>query len=272
MRRKRISWMLVVTALPTVLAAASQKQTDVPLTLTFHRTAQLSNWDGTVTGSTVPSAVAGDSSGDLYTNDTTIKFASGTFDAVLNLLVGKRYYSWILPAPIAGTGGLPQTPSPGTYTGLGVINIRNILCQGCTAQNPGYTPGTPFVTRVSVDLSQIGLNGSKDGYTMWYGPLTDETSLIVAPDYDNGESNWTWANSPNPTAWAVVLPQPYNCALGVYPWWIVRATLPNTRVAGAASYTALGSLWDHTLKIFTGDFVMPFEIQLQAQKCFNPGY
>jgi hypothetical protein len=270
MRRFVVSWLVATAGLATILPAAPQKQQDVPLTLTFHRTAQLSNWDGTVTGASVPSAVVGDSAGDVYTNGAAIKFASGTYDAVLALLVGKRNFSWILPAPVAGTGGLAQTPPPGTYTGLGALNVRNILCQGCVTQNPGYTPGTPFLTRVSLDLSQIPLNGSKDGYLMWYAPMTNETSLKIAPDLDNGEGNWT--NTPNSTSWAVVLPQPYNCAQGVYPWWIVRGTLPNTKLAGTTSYVGLGSLWDNNLRLFTGNFVMPFEIQLQAQKCFNPGY
>src|SRR5689334_11003922 len=79
---------LALTAAP---GANAQKQKDVPLRFTFHETAVLMNLDGTVvTGANpVPSTVVGDGN-DVYSSDATIKFSSGTHDAVLNLLIGKR--------------------------------------------------------------------------------------------------------------------------------------------------------------------------------------
>jgi len=257
----------MLLALPTANAA---KCTDIPLRVTLHETAVLMNLDGTAAGGTVASAIVGDGN-DVYTGGqatgASIKFCSDTYDAVLNLLVGKRKLTAILPSPIPGSGVTANTPPTGSYTRNGLFNVNNIICQGCT---PGtFGPGQPFVTRVNVGLSSL-FNGND--YGMQFLPITNISTLPMAPKMGNTPSSPPGANSPNAASLALVMPQAYNCSQGVYPSWIVRGTLMNA--PSGTSYLQVGTLFlaPATNGITAGQFSMPFEAQIQALQCFNPGY
>jgi hypothetical protein len=250
---------------------------DVPLRLTFHDTAIVSNWDGTATGTTVPSAIVGDSAGDVYTDSTSdayvaIQCQNGTYDAYLQLNTGRRSYTWIVPpllppTPYIGPNGNTWWPNaytlqPGRYTAEGVFNIRNILCYGCA----NYTPGKPFVTSATADFYSIkGI--TTDHYSFRFLPLANPTSLPAAPDLDNDGPG----SPPLPDSWVLVLPQPYNCAQGIYPSWVVRGTLFNTNTNGS-SFLQAAVLLDTNQSLWVGEYSMPFEVQIQALQCFNPGY
>ncbi len=253
-----------------VPAFSAPKCTDIPLRLTFHETAVLMNLDGTAANSTVSSAIVGDGN-DVYSNGqtaaVTIKFCSGTYDAVLNLLVGKRHLTVLLPAPIANSGESANTPPPGSYTRNGLFSVHNIICQGCT---PGtFGVGKPFVTRVSVGVNSM-FNGND--YGIQFLPIANPTTLPAAQNQGNEPGIPPSTNVPNSTSWAVVLPQEYNCAQGVYPSWTIRGTLPND--ASSNSYLQVGTLFLSPASngITAGQFSMPFEAQIQALQCFNPGY
>jgi hypothetical protein len=265
--RMNFALLSIIALLLSLAPASAQKVQDVPLRITLHETAVLMSLDGTAIAGAAPvsSAIVGDGN-DVYTNDrttgVTIKFSSGTYDAVLNLLVGKRKLTGILPAPIPSSGTNPQTPPPGSYTSNGVFNIHNIICHGCT---PGtFGVGKPYVTRASLEL---------DNFSIQFLPLANiSTYLPMAPSATGGAPSLA-ANSPNATSLAVVLPQSYDCSQGVYPSWIVRGTLPNTNDS-STSYLQVGTLFlSNIANLMTaGQFSMPFEAQIQALQCFNPGY
>ena len=240
--------------------------TDVSANMTLEPTATLMNLDGTVVTDnsgnavTVASAIVGDSGGNTYS--ASIKTCR-TNDAIINLLVGKRQFTAILPAPIASSGANSFTPPPGNYTRNGVVNVRNVICNGCSA------PGQPFVTRVGTEIDSMV---DRSTYHVWYMPSTDVSSLPLAPDSDGDSDAISVSNSPNLSSLAIVLPQPYNCTQGVYPSWIVRGTLQNQ--TSQPSYLQVGALVDvgknGTSLQPAGQFSMPFEIRVQALSCFHP--
>jgi hypothetical protein len=247
--------------------ARAARCTDIPASFTLHETATVMNLDGTVAldGAnnpvTAPSAIVGDGN-DVYSANASIKIC-GTRDGILNLLTGQRKISAILPSPVANSGANAATPPPGKYTANGVINVRNLVCQGCAS------PGQPFVTRAGVELDSM-FNGLT--YHVWNMPAIDISTLPFAPDSDGDSSAVSLSNSPNVTSLVIVLPQPYNCTQGIYPSWIVRSTLPNQ--GSQPSYVALATLVDTTKNNQTttsaGQFPMPFEYQIQALACFHP--
>jgi len=268
--RINLALLSIAATLLTVPAANAAKCTDIPLRVTLHETAVLMNLDGTAAGGTVASAIVGDGN-DVYTNGqttgATIKFCSNTYDAVLNLLVGKRKLTAILPSAIPGSGVTTNTPPASSYTVNGLFNVNNIICQGCT---PGtFGPTQPFVTRVNVGLSVL-FNGND--YGMQFLPITNISTLTMAPRTGNTPSTPPGANSPNAASFALVMPQAYNCSQGLYPSWIVRGTLLNATTG--TSYLQVGTLFlsPATNGITAGQFSMPFEAQIQALQCFNPGY
>jgi hypothetical protein len=267
----RIKFILLpAVALLLHPAANAAKCTDIPLRITLLETATLMNLDGTAAGGTVASAVVGDGN-DVYTNGqttgATIKFCSNTYDAVLNLLVGKRKLTAILPMAISGSGTTTNTPPAASYTVNGLFNVNNIICQGCT---PGtFGANQPFVTRVNVGLSSL-FHGND--YGMQFLPIANISTLPMAPRTGNTPNTPPGANSPNAASLALVMPQAYNCSQGVYPSWIVRGTLRNA--TSGSSYLQVGTLFlsPATNGITAGQFEMPFEAQIQALQCFNPGY
>jgi hypothetical protein len=250
---------LALILLPS-FAASAQKggpQKDVPLRVTLYANAQLMNLDGTAGAGTVPSAVVDDGKG-VYTADATIKFSSSTYDAVLNMLVSnhnQRTLTVHLPAPIPGTA-TAQTPASGNYAAQ-LLNVHNIICHGCAS------PGQPFVTRVNVGQ----LNGT---YGLHSLPLTNPSTLPEATGQDGAGAQAIAVNYPNATSWAMVIPRSYNCAIGVYPSWIVRATLQNA--ASSPSYLAVGGLLNANTGVSVGQYSVPFEALIEATQCFNPGY
>jgi hypothetical protein len=208
---------------------------------------------------TTPAAVVGDGN-DVYSSLVTIKTCSNQ-DAILNLQTGSRKVSVILPAPIANSGENSATPPPAKYTDNAVINVRNIVCQGCA------NPGQPFVTRAGVEMEKM-FNGLV--YHVWNLPAVDVSTLPLAQDIDGDLGEINLSNSPNVTSPVIVIPQPYNCSQGAFPSWIVRNTLPNQ--ASQPSFLALATLVD-TEKSGTssaGQIVAPFEYLIQAQSCFHP--
>src|SRR6185369_8475361 len=98
-----------------------------------------------------------------------------------------------------------QTPPPGKYTVNGVINVRNVICIGCSS------PGHPFVTRSGAELDSMY---GREEYNLRYFPVANITTLPFAPDLDNDGDRVSNANSPNSSSYAIVLPQPYNCSTG----------------------------------------------------------
>jgi len=264
--RIKFALLPILAALLPLPAANAAKCTDMPLRITLHDTAILMNLDGTQVADAppVPSTIVGDGN-DVYTA-ATIKFCSNTYDAVLNLLVGKRKLTAIIPAAIPGSGGTAPTPPAGSYTKNGLFNVNNIICEGCT---PGtFGPGKPFVTRVNLGLSSL-FDG--DDYGMQFLPITNISSLTMTPRTGNTPSTPPGANSPNAASLALVMPQAYNCSQGIYPSWIVRGTLMNSTSGG---YLQVGTLFLSPASngITAGQFSMPFEAQIQALQCFNPGY
>jgi hypothetical protein len=264
--------LLIVAVLLPLPAANAAKCTDIPLRITLHETAVLMNLDGTLVANVppVPSTIVGDGN-DVYTDGqttgATIKFCSDTYDAVLNLLVGKRKITAVLPSAIPGSGTTTDTPPSSRYTVNGLFNVNNIICQGCT---PGtFGPDKPFVTRVNVGLSSLF---SGTDYGMQFLPITNISMLTMAPRTGNTLSTPPGANSPNVASFALVMPQAYNCKAGIYPSWIVRGTLPNA--TSGTSYLQVGTLYLSPASngITAGQFSMPFEAQIQALQCFNPGY
>src|SRR5262249_31416461 len=131
------------------------------------------------------------------------------------------------------------------------LNVRNIVCSGCSS------PGQPFVTRVGAELDKM-YGGNE--YNLRYFPVVNITTLPFAPDLDNDGDRVNNANSPNASSFAIVLPQAYNCAAGVYPSWIVRGTLQNA--LSQPSYLQVGTLADvgrnGSGNTIVGQFSMPF--------------
>jgi len=268
--RINFAMLPVFAVLLPLPAANAAKCTDIPLRITLLETATPMNLDGTVAGAPVSSAIVGDGN-DVYTNGqttgATIKFCSDTYDAVLNLLTGKRKLTAKLPAAISGSVITPNTPPPGSYTENGLFSVHNMICQG----SPSGTFGVnlPFVTRVSVGLSSL-FHGND--YGMQFLPIANISTLQMAVNQGNEPSTPPGANSPNVASFALVMPQAYNCKAGIYPSWIVRGTLPNA--TSGTSYVQVGTLYLSPASngITAGQFSMPFEAQIQALQCFNPGY
>lgn len=246
--------LLSLALAATATAGHAGSCTAIPVKFTFLETATLMDLNGNVVTDSignpvkVPSAVVGDSSGDVYTTNASIR--CGTYDAVLNLLVGSRKLTLKLPAPI--NGGNSLTPPPGNYTDNGVANVRNITCQGC------LTPGLPFVTRAGVQMNSM-YNGSE--YNLRFaGP--NIFTLPFAPDLDNDS---TWVASAYGTSLVYVAPQPYDCNTS-YPSWVVRGTLVNQ-----SSYVQAGTLIDMgkngTGTTNVGLFSTPFEYKIETLSC-----
>jgi hypothetical protein len=109
-------------------------------------------------------------------------------------------------------------------------------------------------------------------YNLRFFPVVNISTLPFAPDLDNDGNRVSNANTPNASSLALVLPQPYDCATGVYPSWIVRGTLQNSLTQLA--YLQAGTLVDLGKNglgnTAVGQFSMPFEYQIQALSCFHP--
>jgi hypothetical protein len=260
--------LLTSAMLLTAGAAPAQKCADIPVRFTFYETATVMKLDGTPTGGSVTSAIIGDGN-DVYTNGpgvgASIKFCSGTYDAVLNLTVSKRKLTLRLPPALNGT----NPPAPGSYTRNGVFNVLNILCRS-TSEGAGCpNPGQPFMTRVVFGMDDMV---GRDDYGLRFLPVLNPSTLPLAPYGSNVSSQVLRSdqNSPVATSPVLVLPQPYDCPQGLYPSWAVRGTLPNSATEPATLQA--GTLFNKSIDTAVGQYSAPFEVQIQALQCFNPGY
>jgi hypothetical protein len=172
----------------------------------------------------------------------------------------QRTVSFTFPGPIPNSYVDSQIPA-GTYLiPSAVVNVRNILCNGCTVD-----PHQPFTTHVG--FANISLNGKTFGLA--YMPAT-----VDAPDADPG-FGFSDQNIPYSTSPALVIPQPYNCNTGgsVKPAWVVRGTLTTADPLIPAGYslqvgTAHQQLKNGTL-VRAGQYSMPFELRVEALDCFT---
>jgi len=239
----------VVAARPA--AAAGGKCQDVPIRVTLYNDAVVDP----ATGATTPSAIRSDGGGE-YTS-ASIKVCSGTGDAVTNLSGTKRTFTYVFPAPIAGSV-IEAAPTwvPGTSVGTGWINIRNVLFNAGSNQ--------PFATMAGTTFTRAG-----DQVTYRLGFKGQSADLPNAPNLDDPPrtpgDNTPFASSP-----VVVYPSyPLSCSPGSMPTWLVRATSPNS----PDTRLQVGTLHKQNSnppgpEVHEGQYSMPFEMRIEALKCF----
>jgi hypothetical protein len=151
--RFRFASFPVALLLP-LSAASAQKQTDLPLRITLHETAVLSNWDGTAVAGAQPatSAVVGDGN-DVYTNGQTLGATinspnSTSLTAVLPQPYNCSqaiYPSWLV------RGTLPNTTTQPSYLQVSTLLDQTkgvtagqfslpfeLLVEALQCFNPGY--------------------------------------------------------------------------------------------------------------------------------------
>jgi hypothetical protein len=235
---------LLVSARP---ASAAGKCTNIPLRVTIYTQALVES-----TNTFVPSAIRSDGQGE-YTS-ATIQICAGTNDAVTNLGGTKRTFMFAFPTPIDGSV-IQSVPAwvPGTYAVSGWINIRNIT----------YSK-QPFATMAGTTFS---LSGDRSTYRFGFKGLSDV--LPNAPNLHDPD-NTSGDNTPFPSSPVVVYPNyPVTCGTGSMPTWLVRATSPNTPdtklqvgTLHKPASTPTGS------DVHEGQYSMPFEMFIEALKCF----
>ena len=214
-------------------------------------------------GTTVPSAIQGDgnwySSGAGGTSNTVIHIcgADPTYDSTM-AMSSKRKLSVSFLAPVSGS--VLQESVSGTYLDSAFMNLRNILCVGCT-----LPPGEPFTTHMAFQLSSL----SRDVYRLRFMPhVTDAPDRHINPDQIPAE-NVPFESSP-----VLVIPQPYNCTTGgsTKPSWIVRGTVPTSDGdVSATENLQVGTLSrvGRTAITHAGQYSMPFEMRIEALSCFS---
>lgn len=239
--------------------ALAQKNTckDVPIRWFIYPVATLAD------GTTVAAAVVGDSNwyaASSGTSNTVIHVCgdSATRDATL-LMGTKRKLTVSLPEPIPGS--VVEETLAGTYQSGAFVNVRNILCFGCSV-----APGQPFTTRMAFQLP--GLADRKD-YRLRFPPLvTDAVSTYTRVDLVEVE------NTPYVTSTVQVIPQPYDCAAGgtVKPSWIVRGTNASSDPSVPGSHNlqvgTLSRIASNGTRYHAGQYSMPFEIRIEALSCY----
>ena len=238
---------IITAAHPAVVRAAPCR--DIPLRVTLFNDTII---DAT-TGATTPSAIRSD--GGEYTT-ASIMLCSGTNDAVLNLGGTKRTFTFSFPAPIEGSviEGVPAWV-PGTYAGTGWINIRNITFSK-----------QPFATMAG---STFTLSADRATYRLGFKGLSAD--LPNAPNIHGDPDLIAADNVPFPSSPVVVYPSyPPVCGAGSMPNWLVRATSPNN----PDSKMSVGSLHQKPSKptgteVHQGQYSMPFEMRIEALKCFT---
>ena len=94
----------------------------------------------------ITSAIQGDGTWYSTTSGTsnTQIYVCGTKDATM-LMGQSRKLSLTFPAPVAGSV-IDESISAGSYQSRAFLNVRNILCAGCS------NPYAPFTTRMSIVL------------------------------------------------------------------------------------------------------------------------
>ncbi len=215
-------------------------------------------------GSTVQSAISGD--GNWYsassgTSNTVIHWCgeNASNDATV-LMSRKRKLTVALPAPV--TGSVIEESLSGTYQNSAFMNVRNILCYGCTK-----APFEPFTTRMGLQFPALV---NRQDYRLRFTPfVTDSPDRHTNPDAIPAE-NTPYEGSP-----VLVLPQPYDCTTGgsTKPSWIVRGTNasidPNVPAAENLQIGTLSRIEAKGTRHHAGQYSLPFEIRIEALSCFS---
>ncbi len=244
----------------TGASAQKSKCTDIPIRWFIYPVATMAD------GTTAPSAITGD--GNWYaassgTSNTVIHVCgtSPSRDATVTLSIGKRTIGVAFPEPIAGSATSESVR--GSYNNGAGMNVRNILCSGCSKMT-----GEPFTTHMGVQLG--GLLARNDTYRLRFMPTQTD-----APDYLINEEIIPLENSPFESSPVLVLPQPYDCHVGgaTKPSWIVRATNtstdPNIAPGDSLQVGTLSRIDTKGARHAAGQYSMPFEMRIEALRCFS---
>ena len=258
MRMVRLAAAAALVLLTAAAAPAyAQKSTckDIPVQWTFSTTAEMP--DGTV----VTPAINGD--GKVYsastgTSNTVIHMCGTdpTYDAPM-LVGSKRKVAFSFGPPLSGSV-LEESVPPGTYQDSPFMNVRNILCAGCTDKTQ------PFTTRMGLQLKINRLD-----YRLRFMPtVTDAEDRHTDPAAIPAE------NTPYESSPVLVIPQGYDCHTGgsTRPAWIVRGTVASSDPdALAPENLQVGTLRrvTRTGTVHAGQYSMPFEVRIEALSCFS---
>jgi hypothetical protein len=150
-----------------------------------------------------------------------------------------------------------ETVAAGTYQDSPFLNLRNLLCVGCTSG------AQPFTTHLGIQI-RIG----NDDYRARFMP-----TQVDAPDRHINPDVVPEENRPYEASPALIFPQPYNCTSGgtIRPSWLVRGTNPSSDpdiVPGENLQVGTASRVTSTSVIHAGQYSMPFEMRIEALTCF----
>lgn len=239
----------LMSSVHPVLAAG--KCQDIPIRVTLYNDAVID----TSSGATTPRAVRSDGGGEYTT--ASIQVCSGTYDAVTNVTGTKRTFTYVFPRPLAGSviDGVP-TWVPGAFAVSGWINIRNILYNKGSNQAFATMAGSTFTLTLDRATYRLGFKGQS-------------ASLPNAPNLHD-PADTPGDNTPLSSSPVLVHPNyPAVCGAGSMPTWLVRATSlndPGTSLEVATLHKIAST--PHGREMQDGQYVMPFEMFIEALKCF----
>ena len=252
---------LVLVGISTGISAqkGAPRCQDIPTRWFIYPVATLA--DGVTT---VTSAVRGD--GNWYSSGSgtsnTVIHVCGTSpsrDATL-LMSSRRKMTIQMPPPVSGS--VIQESLSGTFQNSGFMNVRNILCVGCSK-----APFEPFTTHMAFQLYELT---ARQDYRLRFMPfVTDAPDLHIQPEAVPLE------NVPHESSPVRVLPQPFNCTTGgtTNPSWIVRATNasqdPDISPSENLQVGTLARIDSKGNRFHAGQYSMPFEIRIEALSCFS---
>ena len=201
----------------------------------------------------ITSAIRGDGTWYSTTSGTsnTQIYVCGTKDATM-LMGQSRKLNLTFPAPVTGSV-IDESISAESYQSRAFLNVRNILCAGCS------NPHAPFTTRMSIVLYDM-LKPSD--YRLRF--LPDDTDAM------DTEPPGEIENFPNEASPVLVIPQVYDCHMpggNTRPSWIVRGT--NTAANGVLQLGTLTRITNSGQPVHAGQYSMPFEIRIEALSCFS---
>jgi hypothetical protein len=241
-------WLMAIPILLVGGFAAQNPKgscTDIPLRVTIRNPVV-----DPITGETLTSAITSDGRGE-YVNGVSgvsavINVCSGTYDAVVIVKAPKRTFTYQFTPPIPGSI-IQEQPTwvPGIWAVSGWINVRNIL----------YSKQS-FSTHMGSTFS-LPANGST--YRLRFMPFT-----VDAPDLHTNPNEIPGENTPYPSSYARVYPQPFDCNSGgtTKPSWIVVGNNLNDQ-----GILQVGTL--HKGLTHEGQYTMPFELRIEALQCFT---
>jgi hypothetical protein len=251
MKRGVMSFACVVGVLTVGDSALAAKCQDIPLRVTLYTNAVVDP----STEATTPAAITSDGGGE-YTS-ANIKVCSVTYDAVTNLSGTNRTFRFNFPPPIAGSAVEAPIWVASSFPVSGWINIRNILFGKGSNQPFATMAGSTFTRSGNRATYRLGFKGSS--------PDLPNAPNLHDPNNTPGD-NTPFASSP-----VVVYPTyPPVCGPGAMPTWLVRATVPNT----PESILSVGTLYREPSNpangnaVHQGQYSMPFEMRIEALKCF----